>query len=185
MNLASNNGVENSSPANPGRPALFLDRDGVINADTGYPWRAADIIWTEGVFEALALARQRGFQIFVVTNQSGVARGLYREEDVRALHAWMGARLAAAGAAVDDWRYCPYHPDASVKAYRTAHPWRKPSPGMILDLLQQWPTDRSNSLLIGDQETDMAAARAAGIRAHLFKGGNLLAFLKALPAFAT
>lgn len=185
MNSASNNKAENSATPAPRRPALFLDRDGVINADTGYPWRAADIIWTEGVFEALALARQRGFQIFVVTNQSGVARGLYREEDVRALHAWMAERLAAAGATVDDWRYCPYHPEASVAAYRMGHPWRKPSPGMILDLLQQWPIDRGGSLLIGDQETDMAAAQAAGIKAYLFKGGNLLAFVRGLPAFAT
>lgn len=166
------------------QPALFLDRDGVINRDTGYPWRLVDIVWIEGVFDALALARRHGFRIFVVTNQSGVGRGLYREEDVRALHAWMGEKLAAAGASVDDWRFCPYHPAASVPAYRQDHPWRKPSPGMIQDLLRHWPTDPTTSLLIGDRESDIAAARAAGIQGYLFGGGNLLKFLETLPGFA-
>ncbi len=184
MKLASSSMVVQPDTALAPRPALFLDRDGVINRDTGYPWRPIDIVWIDGVFDALALARRRGFRIFVVTNQSGVGRGLYQEEDVRALHAWMGERLAAAGASVDDWRYCPYHPAASVPAYRQDHPWRKPSPGMIQDILRHWPTDLTTSLLIGDRQSDIIAARAAGIEGHLFSGDNLLKFLESLPDFA-
>lgn len=169
----------------PRLPALFLDRDGVINRDTGYPWRREDIVWIDGVFDALALARRCGYRIFVVTNQAGVGRGFYGEPDVQALHRWMGAELAAAGAGVDDWRYCPHHPDAVLPHYRADHPWRKPRPGMILDLLAHWPTDRANSLLIGDRESDLAAAAAAGLPGHLFAGGNLADFLRTLPPFVS
>lgn len=162
------------------RPAVFFDRDGVLNLDTGYAHRAADLEWTPGARETVRRFNDLGYLVFVVTNQSGVARGFYGEADVEALHRFMAEDLARDGARIDDWRYCPFHPEATVAAYRAVHPWRKPAPGMILDLMAHWPVAAAESLLIGDQPSDMAAAAAAGIAGHLFPGGNLLDFVAAL-----
>lgn len=162
------------------RPAVFLDRDGVLNIDRGYVHRLEDFRWVEGAREAVRYFNERGHLVFVVTNQSGIGRGYYEEEAVHALHAHMEQELAAIGARLDDWRYCPFHPEATVDRYREAHSWRKPEPGMLLDLMAHWPVDRERSFLIGDKASDIAAAEAAGIAGHLFAGGDLLAFARAL-----
>jgi len=99
---------------------------------------------------------------------------------VRALHAWMARELARRGAHVDDWRYCPHHPEAPCDAYRRACPWRKPQAGMLLDLAARWPVDMGASMMIGDQASDMGAARAAGVAGHLFTGGRLDGYVEAL-----
>jgi D,D-heptose 1,7-bisphosphate phosphatase len=161
-----------------GRKALFLDRDGVLNVDHGYVGSRDRFEWVDGARDAIRYASQNGWLVFVVTNQSGVARGLYDEEAVRALLDWMAGEVRTAGGAIDDVRYCPFHPDAVVAAYRQAHPWRKPSPGMLLDLIGAWRLDPKRAVMVGDQETDMQAATAAGMAGYLFPGGNLLAFLQ-------
>ena len=162
------------------RPALFLDRDGVLNEDPGYVHRWEDFRWIPGAREAVAAFNRAGWWVFVVTNQSGVGRGYYAEDDMHALHARMNAELAEAGARVDAIYFCPEHPQAPLERYRHPDPPnRKPNPGMILQALADWPIDRERSILIGDKPSDMEAATRAGIRGLLFESGNLEDFLKA------
>ncbi len=162
------------------RPALLLDRDGVLNRDHGWVGSRARWEWIAGAKRTVRLATAAGCHVFVVTNQSGVARGLYTEDDVGELHRWMGQELRQAGGTVDDVRYCPFHPEAAVARYRAASDWRKPAPGMILDLIRRWELDRARCLLIGDHARDLAAAAAAGIEGHLFPGGDLADFARPL-----
>lgn len=162
------------------RPAIFLDRDGVINQDVEYAHRPDQIVWIEGAMQAIKNFNDTGYYVFVVTNQAGVARGYYTEADVQTLHDWMAGEFARYGAHVDAFMYCPYHPEGVVTKYAQASPFRKPAPGMILDLLKSWPVQKDRSFLIGDNATDLEAARAAGLPGYLFKGGNLADFAKTL-----
>lgn len=162
------------------RPALFLDRDGVLNEDAGYVCRWADFRWIAGAREAVVAFNRAGWLVFVVTNQSGVGRGYYTEADVVALHAAMAADLAAVGGHVDAIYYAPHHPEAEVEAYRHPDPPdRKPNPGMLLRAMSEWPVDKARSVIVGDRAGDIEAGLRAGIRGLLFPGGDLMAFLAA------
>ena len=165
-------------PSQRRRPAVFFDRDGVLNIDRGFVHATHQIEWVRGAKQAVKLLNDAGYYVFVVTNQAGVAKGLYEEESIETLHRWMAEELAAEGASIDDWRYCPYHPEGSVASYRAAHPWRKPNPGMLLDLLARWPVKRDGSFLVGDKSSDIEAAEAAGMPGYFFEGGDLAAFLQ-------
>jgi D-glycero-D-manno-heptose 1,7-bisphosphate phosphatase len=162
------------------RPAVFLDRDGTLNHDTGYVYRIADFRWLPGAVSAVRALNEHGYYVFVVTNQSGVARGLYDETAIRDLHDWMNGELRAAGARIDDIRYCPHHPEASVAAYRTVCSCRKPAAGMLLDLMDAWPVVREGSIMIGDRESDAAAGAAAGIAAAIIQPGGLDEYVRRL-----
>ncbi|HXS06690.1 MAG TPA: HAD-IIIA family hydrolase [Rhizomicrobium sp.] len=155
------------------RPAVFFDRDGVLNIDEGYTHRPDDLCWNMGAVAAVRAVNTAGWYVFVVTNQAGVAHGHYDETAVDRFHRRMDAQLAVQGAHIDEYVHCPFHPKAKLKAYRRDTHHRKPGPGMILDILEQWPVDASRSFLIGDRESDLQAAKAAGIASALYDGGDL------------
>ncbi|WP_271301157.1 D-glycero-alpha-D-manno-heptose-1,7-bisphosphate 7-phosphatase [Sphingomonas sp. CV7422] len=159
------------------RPAAFFDRDGVINVDHGYIDTPARFDLVKGAAAALRACREAGLLVFVVTNQSGIARGYFDEAALNRVHTHMHALLGREGAVIDDVRFCPHHVEAAVAAYRHDCDWRKPAPGMILDLTRHWRVDLTRSFLIGDKPSDMTAAAAAGVTGFQFLGGDLLAFV--------
>lgn len=164
------------------RRAAFFDRDGVLNEDIGFAHRPDQITWMPGAREAVKRLNDAGFLVFVVTNQGGVARGLYSEEHVRTLHRWMQEELRAVGAHVDAFYHCPHHPDHGEPPYRTDCRCRKPEPGMLLQAMAEWPVEPQGSFLIGDRETDVQAAQRAGIEGTLYRGGDLDALVAGILA---
>lgn len=160
------------------RKVLFLDRDGVINKDVSYLYKIADLQWVDGAKEALKLAHDSGYELIVVTNQSGVARGYYKETDVQILHDYMGNELFKAGAPILHFYYCPHHKDGTVERYAVDCNCRKPKPGMILQAIKDFDVDVEHSFLIGDSQRDVDTAEAAGVKGYLFTESNLLNFMK-------
>ncbi len=154
------------------RPAVFFDRDGVLNVDHGYVVDPAKLDWLPGAREAVLMANQANFAVIVISNQSGIGRGMFVEADVDHFHTVMQAQLAEIGATVDAFYYCPFLPDAWVDDYRHPdHPDRKPNPGMILRAAADFNLDLSRSLVIGDRSTDIEAGERAGVRGLLYRTG--------------
>ncbi len=159
--------------------AVFFDRDGVLNIDKGYTYKIEELEWMPGAKEAVAYLTEGGYKIFVVTNQSGIARGFYTDEDVHKLHAYMQEECKKAGGEITKIYYCPHHPTKGVIPELTVQcNCRKPAPGMILQAFQEYDLDKNGSFMIGDMPKDMEAAKAAGLPGYLFKGGNLLEFVQ-------
>jgi D-glycero-D-manno-heptose 1,7-bisphosphate phosphatase len=165
------------------RPAAFLDRDGILNEDSGYVSRREEFRWCKGAVKAVKALNELGYLVFVITNQAGVAYGLYEEQAVLDLHDWMNAELATCGAHIDGFYYCPHHPQGVRPSYAFTCECRKPNPGMLLKAMHEWNVDRDRSFLIGDKETDIRAAGAAGISSLLWRGGDVrLAVAEAIGA---
>jgi D,D-heptose 1,7-bisphosphate phosphatase len=165
------------------RPAVFFDRDGVLNIDHGHVGQPHQFEWQPGALEAVRAVNAAGYLAFIVTNQAGIGKGLYSEAEFNGLMSHMQADLFVKGAHIDDVRYCPHHPEAVVEKWRKDCHWRKPEPGMLLDLFRHWDVDRPASFLIGDKESDLAAARLAGLQGFIYTGGNLLDFLQRSTPF--
>jgi D-glycero-D-manno-heptose 1,7-bisphosphate phosphatase len=145
------------------RRALFLDRDGVINHDSGYTSCIEDFVFVDGIFDLCRTAQIAGYLLIVVTNQAGIGRGYYSEEDFLKLTSWMLERFETEGAKLSDVFYCPYHPEHGVGRYRCESFDRKPNPGMILSAASKHNINLTHSIMIGDKDSDMLAASAAGV----------------------
>jgi D-glycero-D-manno-heptose 1,7-bisphosphate phosphatase len=161
------------------RPAAFLDRDGVLIEDVGYPHRPDQLHLMPGAARAVKGLNDAGYLCVIVTNQSGVARGLFDLDQMHAFNALLLEALAAEGARIDAVYACPYHSVGSVAAFiHPDHPDRKPNPGMLLRAMAEHDIDPARSLMIGDQPSDMLAAERAGVAGHRFSGGDLDAFVR-------
>jgi len=139
--------------------AAFLDRDGVINEDFGYVGSVERFEFKEGIFELLKLLRDLGYTLFVVTNQSGIARGYYSKEDFLRLSRWMIEELLKEGIEIKDIAFCPHYPDITGECE-----CRKPKPGMIFSLAKKYGVNLENSIMIGDSQSDIEACQNAGLK---------------------
>lgn len=145
------------------RKALFLDRDGVINVDHGYVCTPERTDFIDGVFELCHAAKQHSFLLVVITNQAGIARGYYTEQQFLEYMDWMRAVFEHHGAPLDAVYHCPHHPTHGIGDYRRECTCRKPAPGMILQAKHDLELDLARSTLVGDKASDVAAGRAAGV----------------------
>jgi D-glycero-D-manno-heptose 1,7-bisphosphate phosphatase len=153
-----------------GRPAVFLDRDGVLIREGGYLAREEDLVLLPGAGEACGRLKGQGYLLVVVTNQSGVARGFFDEDFVRATHVDLSRRLGEG--APDGWFYCPHHPVEGVPPYRRECDCRKPRPGMVFAARDRWGIDLSRSWMIGDGVPDLGLAVRAGLKSILVRTGK-------------
>lgn len=145
------------------RPALFLDRDGVINVDHGYVHTPEEFQFIEGIFDLVAAANRADYLVVVVTNQAGIGRGYYSEAQFHELSLWMRGKFVEHGGQIDGVYFCPYHPEHGIGEYRRESEFRKPAPGMLLQAQSELGIDMAKSIFIGDKPSDMAAGRAAGV----------------------
>lgn len=151
-----------------GKPAIFLDRDGTINIEKNYLYKIEEWGWISGSIEAIKIFNRLGFLVVVVTNQAGIARGLYKKQDVERLHTWVQGELAKAGARVDAFYICPHHPEYGEIRNCAC---RKPLPGLFRQAMNDFGIDPSRSYLIGDKQSDIKAADAAGVNPILVLTG--------------
>ncbi len=151
-----------------GKPAVFLDRDGTLNVEKNYLYRLEDWEWIPGAIDAIRSFNKAGFLVIVITNQAGIARGMYGESDVRLLHQQIDKVLASSDAHIDAYYFCPHHPEYGDK---TVCDCRKPAPGMILQAQKDWDIDLSHSYMVGDKLADVQASLAAGVMPILVATG--------------
>lgn len=147
--------------------ALFLDRDGIINIDYNYVHKISDIVFVDGIFELVKKAHLLGLDIFVITNQSGIGRGIFSEDQFLELTSWIESEFSRADSPIKKTYFCPHHPDYALAPYRCECNCRKPKPGMILTAKAEFNVNLSKSIFIGDKQTDMDAAKAAGVASRV------------------
>ncbi len=152
--------------------AVFLDRDGTINVDSGYPDSAEKIELLPGVIEAVRQLNDLGANVFIVTNQSGVARGIMTEETVRRINLNVRRRFAEKGAMIVKAYYCPHHPEGIVEAYRKRCLCRKPMPGLINLAADEHNVDLQRAVMVGDKLSDIGAGKKAGVKTVLVLTGE-------------
>lgn len=144
--------------------AIFLDRDGTLNVDHGYVHEIDEFQFIDGVIDACLKLKEMGFLLVLVTNQSGIARGKFTEDQFMTLTEWMDWSLADRGVDLDGIYFCPHHPEGTVKEFTQVCDCRKPLPGMFLTAKEELNIDMSSSYMVGDKQEDMQAAAAAGVR---------------------
>ena len=149
------------------KPALFLDRDGVINLDFGYVHKASDFVFCDGIFDLVRAANQNQLAVIVVTNQSGIGRGYFSDETFHELTEWMREQFVNMNTRIDHVYFSPYHPTDAIGSYRKDDATRKPNPGMFLQAMAEHDIDLSQSLLVGDNISDVQAGIAAGVQLNL------------------
>lgn len=147
--------------------ALFLDRDGVINVEKNYVHQIEAFEFVDGIFELCSLAQALGFKLIVITNQAGIGRGYYSVSDYERLTEWMLEQFTSRGIRIDQVYYCPDHPTAGIGKYLRDSFDRKPNPGMILKAQQAFGLELSQSVLVGDKDSDLEAGRAAEVKYNL------------------
>lgn len=156
------------------RRALFLDRDGVVNIDHGYVCAPVDCQFVEGIFELCQTADRLEFLIFIVTNQAGIGRGYYTEQQFLEFSAWMAREFQRHAVPLAKIYYCPFHPEQGLGHYKQESNFRKPGPGMILQAAEEFALDLGRSILVGDKATDIEAGLRAGVgRNFLFTPGRV------------
>jgi len=166
------------------RRAAFIDRDGVLNVDHGYVFRREDFQWLPGAVDALRHLQAADYLLIVVTNQSGIARGLYTEADLARLHDFMWGELQRQGVSLTAIYACPHHPQAALSAYRIDCECRKPRPGMILRAAREHGIELGASCLFGDKASDIEAGRSAGVGRCVLIGSDVAARACAADAAA-
>lgn len=158
--------------------AVLFDRDGTLNVDVNYLYKREDFRWLPEVPEALAWLQQQGYDIYVITNQSGIARGYFQLQDMLDLHQYMNSELKSFGVQIKKFYYCPHLKDGSVKEYAVECQCRKPKPGLVLQCLRENNLLPENCFMVGDKPRDVECAEAAGVKGYLYEGGSMLEFVK-------
>ena len=158
------------------KPALFIDRDGVINKDIGYLHKIKDFVWKPNIIKFIKKYNDLNFYIFVITNQSGIGRGYYKEKDVKTLHHWISNKVRLKGGNIDEFFFAPYFKQSKIKKYRQNYKLRKPNIGMIKLAAQNWSINLKKSFLIGDNVIDKQTAKNAGIKCKIISYNQKLIF---------
>ena len=153
------------------RRVIFLDRDGTINIEKSYLHKWEDFEFEKNAIEGLKALVNLGYELVIVTNQSGIARGYYSEEELKKLNNEMMLELKKSRINILDCYYCPHHPEKGLEEYKKECNCRKPSPGMLLDAKEKYGIDMSKSFMIGDKYSDLKAGENAGVKSILVKTG--------------
>ena len=148
--------------------ALFLDRDGVINIDKNYIYKIEDVEFVDGILDLIIHAKNLGYLVIIITNQSGIGRGIFTEEDFKKVNLWILNDLKKNGAIIDDVYYCPTHPTEGIGEYKKIDNRRKPNSGMFFEAAKDYNIDLAKSTMLGDKTTDMDAGFSSGIKNLFF-----------------